>query len=594
MSGAPTVSIVIATYNRREALAATLPSVLGQDFPRDGYEIVVVVDGSTDGTVEYLRSLEETARLRIVEQPNLGQFRALNRALDVARGEIVVFLDDDISCEPSLLREHVCEHERGGALLVFGPIFLDPRSPASLVTDWVAAYTDRWIAKAGKGVHAGSPPWIGVQANSSVRRATLLQCGGFDESFERTVGNVEFGLRLRKRGVEPRYRPRAVTHHLYVKPGEDLVYKDAESFGRNELRLCRKHPDYRPDSPLALLGDGSWFKRLMRSAAVRAPISPEPMLRLPFLSAERMRSIAPVRAIGIRLLEFRKSILMYRSALRTAGSWSALEAEFAARVPVLSYHHVGPPRPGTFQYLTVTPERFESQIRWLKGHGYIAIRPMDWLAWRREGKPLAKQPVVITFDDGYADIAQYALPVLEREGFGAAVYIVTARIGDTNRWDQAAGSAPHQLMDAEQIRFWAARGIEFGSHTRTHPDLTAITARQLEDELRGSAQDLQDLLGTRPVSIAYPYGRYSDAVRERTVRVFDIAYTCDEELNTLKSDASALGRAIVQSNDSVADLRWRLAIGFSPVPRIIDRLRTRVRLRTRLKTALRRMTETGA
>ncbi len=596
MSAAPTVSIVIATYNRREALAATLPSVLGQDFPRDRYEVVVVVDGSTDGTAEYLRSLEGTAPLRFIEQPNRGQFRALNRALDVARGEIVLFLDDDILCEPGLLREHVAAHEGGGALLVFGPILLDPRSPASLVTDWVASYTDKLMAEVGRGAHNRWPPWIAAHPNTSVRRAMLLECGGFDESFERTAGDVEFGLRIRNRGVKPCYRHGAVAYHLYVKPAEDVIYKDAESFGRNELRLCRKHPDYRPDSPLALVGDGPWLKRVFRNVAIRAPISPEPMLRLPFQIAERMRSIAPMRNIGIRLLEYRKSTLMYRSALGAAGSWGALKSEFGMRVPVLCYHHVGPPKePGTFPDLTVTPERFESQIRWLKSNGYTGIRPLDWLAWRREGKPLAKKPVVITFDDGYADVARYALPVLEREGFSAAVYVVTARIGDANRWDQAAGSAPHPLRDAallkaEQIRFWAARGIEFGSHTRTHPDLTAITTRQLEDELKGSAQDLQELLGAPPVSFAYPYGCYNDAVREQVKRVFDLAYTCEGEMNTLKTESSALGRTVMQSTDSLADLRWRVTIG----SRIIDKLRRRVPLRTRLKAILRRMTETGA
>ena len=82
------------------------------------------------------------------------------------------------------------------------------------------------------------------------------------------------------------------------------------------------------------------------------------------------------------------------------------------RLPVLMYHHVGPPRAGACPSLTVTAERFERQVSWLARKGYVGIRPTDWLA-RRAGWPLPSKPVLLTFDDGYADIVEHALPVLE-------------------------------------------------------------------------------------------------------------------------------------------------------------------------------------
>ena len=267
------------------------------------------------------------------------------------------------------------------------------------------------------------------------------------------------------------------------------------------------------------------------------------------------------------------------SALRKLGSWQRLHETFGKRVSVLGYHHVGPAKPGTFPGLTVSPERFERQMFWLKRNGYTGISPRQWLEWRRDGVTLPGRPVVVTFDDGYADIARYALPVLKRLGFSAAVFEVTGEIGGTNTWDQASGSAPHALLDEQQIRYWADRGIEFGSHSRTHPDLTTLSARQLGEEVAGSAEDLRAVLGRLPVSFAYPHGRWSKAVRDRVEQTYALAYTSEETLNNLHSDAFTLGRATVESNDSNLDIRCRIAIGFSPIPW----LRERVGLRTRMR-----------
>lgn len=186
--------------------------------------------------------------------------------------------------------------------------------------------------------------------------------------------------------------------------------------------------------------------------------------------------------------------------------------------------------------------------------------------------------MLLTFDDGYADVAEYALPILRRYGFGAAVYIVTGQIGGTNAWDKARGSGTHRLMTAEQIRRWAGEGIEFGAHSRTHPNLTTLTAEQLSEEVLGSRDDLERLLGTRPLSFAYPYGRYNDLVRNCASRAFDLAFSCDLGLNSLTTEPDLLKRSVVSPSDSLVDFECRLHLGRSP----IERLRARIRLRTRL------------
>src|ERR1700730_6891640 len=153
--------------------------------------------------------------------------------------------------------------------------------------------------------------------------------------------------------------------------------------------------------------------------------------------------------------------------MRLSASPARLEtSDFGTKLPVLLYHHVGPRRPGTFPQLTISSQTFERQVRWLARIGYGRIRPSYWLAWLLDRTGLPEKAVLITFDDGYADLTEYALPVLQHYGFGAGVFIVTGQVGGTNAWDE--GSAPHQLMTGDQIRYWATQGIEFCAHSRTH------------------------------------------------------------------------------------------------------------------------------
>ena len=249
------------------------------------------------------------------------------------------------------------------------------------------------------------------------------------------------------------------------------------------------------------------------------------------------------------------------------------------RLPVLLYHHVGPSRSGTFPDLTVSAERFARHIIWLVRRGYVGIRPVDWLAWCRHDRTLPRKPVLLTFDDAYADLTTYALPVLKRHNFGAAVFVVTHRVGDENVWDRLRGSQPHHLMTGDQIREWAGRGIEFGAHSRTHADLTTLSEREMREEIDGSRDDLAAITGQHVRAFAYPFGRTNDAVRNRVRAVFDCAFSCEPGLNTVASDPHTLSRSMVQPDDSAVALASRVRFGRYPV----DRWRARLRIRSRVR-----------
>jgi peptidoglycan/xylan/chitin deacetylase (PgdA/CDA1 family) len=249
------------------------------------------------------------------------------------------------------------------------------------------------------------------------------------------------------------------------------------------------------------------------------------------------------------------------------------------------YHHVGPSKPGSFPELTVSAHRFERQIRWLARRGFAGIRPAEWAAWLRNGTGLPDKPVLVTFDDGYEELVTYALPVLRRYGFGAAVFIVTGRVGGTNTWDEAQGSATLRLMTTEQIRHWATQGIEFGAHSRTHADLTTLSVNELDEEIVGSRDDLMKILGTPVTSFAYPFGSYNPAVHECAQGAFSLTFRADEQspgINYLCTDPHDLQRTMVHPEDSLADLECRVRLGYSP---ILD-MRARLRLRSRFKNAI--------
>jgi len=225
------------------------------------------------------------------------------------------------------------------------------------------------------------------------------------------------------------------------------------------------------------------------------------------------------------------------------------------------------------------PERFEDQVRHLFRWGFTAITACRWHDWLRSGAPLPEKPIILTFDDGYADLAEHAFPVLRRYGFEATVFVVTRRIGGENDWDAGLDIPPIPLLTAEQLNAWSRNGIEFGAHGRTHVDLTGLSPALLEEEVGGSQADLEAILQRRVTSFAYPFGHVTDAVVECTRRHYDLGLSCIEGVNTLATDPLLLRRSMPQPSDFMLDFAMRARLGYSPLHDLRSRLQIRSRLR---------------
>ncbi|OWT56293.1 polysaccharide deacetylase [Candidimonas nitroreducens] len=182
-------------------------------------------------------------------------------------------------------------------------------------------------------------------------------------------------------------------------------------------------------------------------------------------------------------------------------------------IPVLMYHQIGQPAAkGTpYRGLTVHPADFRRQMSWMRRFGYrgLSMRELlPYLAGERQGKVFG-----ITFDDGYRNVYQNALPVLSELGFTATNYFVVHQLGGGNVWDAEKGVPLAPLMSREEMRAWAAAGQEVGSHTLDHVHLPRISAELAEQQIRQSKTQLEDLAGVEVSAFCYPYGHETPALR---------------------------------------------------------------------------------
>jgi peptidoglycan/xylan/chitin deacetylase (PgdA/CDA1 family) len=194
--------------------------------------------------------------------------------------------------------------------------------------------------------------------------------------------------------------------------------------------------------------------------------------------------------------------------------------------------------------VTVSPVRFARQLHWLGDRRLRGVSVRELLAATAEGR--AKGLVGLTFDDGYADFLDSALPLLRRHGFTATVYVLPGRLGGENGWDTAGPRKP--LLDEHGIRRISEAGMEIGSHGLRHVPLTEADDAELAAETRRSRELLEEMTG-RPVDgFCYPYGQV-DPRAIRAVRKAGYRYACAIDPGPL-TGPYALPRVHIGENDT--------------------------------------------
>jgi peptidoglycan/xylan/chitin deacetylase (PgdA/CDA1 family) len=190
------------------------------------------------------------------------------------------------------------------------------------------------------------------------------------------------------------------------------------------------------------------------------------------------------------------SVYVFRPAQR------AVPARSTGALPILMYHGISnePERGSAYYKVNTSPAMFDRQMAFLKERGYqtIALSEAVRLLSRRESA--GPKRIVISFDDGYRNFYTHAFPILQKYGFSATMFLPTAYIATTRALFKGI-----ECMTWDEVRELRKAGIEFGSHTVTHPKLVELNWNDVERELRESKTVMETQLGARVTAFAYPF-----------------------------------------------------------------------------------------
>lgn len=186
---------------------------------------------------------------------------------------------------------------------------------------------------------------------------------------------------------------------------------------------------------------------------------------------------------------------------------------------VLTYHSISE-APGP---TSIPPAVFAAQMQVLADLGRRGVRLDEFIDWHEGKNGAADKGVLITFDDAFEDFAQIAAPILKRHGFSALMFVPTRRLGQPEGWP-GGNDPPRPLMNWATVRALANEGMEFGGHSRTHADLTKLSAANRENEIAGCAEDLSAEIGKPVEGFAAPYGRVSPEVVAEIGRHYRVAF----------------------------------------------------------------------
>lgn len=506
------LSVVIPTYTRRAILERCLKPLFSQSGVHDAWEIVVVDDGSTDDTADWVAGLEAPCDLRVIRQANQGAGAARNHGANEARGRTLLFVDDDILAEPGLVAAHIRAHREQAGIVGLGRLTLHLEGrPDPFARYWQIYWDDHYERLAAEPDGVAYRDCFG--GNLSIERERFLRIGGFATDLPR-YHDIELGFRLARDGARFVYLPDAIGGQIHLKDDRSFA-REFELAGFVGPTLAERHPEIMEHLMLGAYDSAPLVERLFRGALLSAGAPTWP-LRLLHPVMSRVWTRAWYR-VNMRYWYWRG----VRRAIGDSDDWRRL-----TRGPlILSYHAIGSDDEPASTF--VVPRRmFIRQMRWLRARGYTTLSLDAYREIRQQHLLPPPRSIIVTFDDGYVDTATIAQPILERLGIPWTVFVVTERAGATNDWTADAPIAGRPLLDWDAIRGLAARGVSIGAHGRTHADLTTLSADAARDEICGSRADLERELGVAPGNFTYPFGRSDPAVEAVASKAgFDTALT---------------------------------------------------------------------
>jgi peptidoglycan/xylan/chitin deacetylase (PgdA/CDA1 family) len=239
-----------------------------------------------------------------------------------------------------------------------------------------------------------------------------------------------------------------------------------------------------------------------------------------------------------------------------------------SRALILMYHLVDTPRSDLERRFCTTPTDFSRQMAYLAESGYTALTMAQLCDCMEGGAPMPPKAIHITFDDGFTCVLDHAAPVLRRHCFPATMFAVSDRMGSCNDWMTGRGFPERTILTANGLHALEDAGFSIGSHTRTHARLPDIPAEAAKEEISSSKLRLEDALGKAVDYFAYPYGKFSEPVRDLVVGSgYRAACSTRSGFNRPGEDLFLLRRIDIFGTDRLWQFKQKLKFGINEATR---------------------------
>lgn len=278
------VSVIIPTYERCESLKRALTALSRQTFPFDDYEVIVSVDGSTDSTMEMIKGFQAPYELRTIWKPNGGRSVARNRGIEEAKGEVLIFLDDDMEALPGLIERHFERHRSKHRICVLGniPVSISDHSPPLHIHIAETVYVP-FLAR----LSSPNYRFQGLEfysGNFSIRRELLLETGSFNPGYNISEDS-ELGIRIANAGIEVVFDPGAAAMQHIEKDFAQFAEFTVER-GKSAIQFTLDYPETFYFRRVCEYNTGTRKWRFFRNALIGASLR---FPRLPGLVSRLVR-----------------------------------------------------------------------------------------------------------------------------------------------------------------------------------------------------------------------------------------------------------------------------------------------------------------
>lgn len=230
-------------------------------------------------------------------------------------------------------------------------------------------------------------------------------------------------------------------------------------------------------------------------------------------------------------------------------------------IPILMYHDLEPGATGSYAF-GLPLRRFRGQLDDLQRQGFETITFKELFEALDGSGNLPRKPVILTFDDAYVSVADYAVPLLLEHGMKGTIFVVADALGGCNHWDMAQGAERMELMDQRMLETALAAGMEIGAHGCRHLNLEELDEAGRLDEIVRSRRKLEEVFGIKVNVFAYPYGAHNSCVADMVREAgYQGAVSIFSPASSVTADRWRMRRVFPHRRDG----KWRFRLKLSPL-----------------------------